>query len=296
MVSRRAALVFNPKSGRQQTAELIPRVLAILETAGFAVEPLPTRGPGDATQRARQAVREQALDVVFALGGDGTVREVAVALLDSEVALGPLPAGTTNVLAKALGIPPQPLAAAAAMVGYNPQRIDVGMAGETLFLMMISGGLDGAVMARQNAALKKRFGKAAVAMTGAREWWRYAAPEIDLRLDGQRDHASFFALCNIPLYGGSFRLAPQADCRDGRLDAVLFRGRGRFATLAFARDLWLGRHLERSDVVSFPFDEAEILGPPGVPLQIDGDVLPVELPLSIGVRRRALKILAPSPT
>jgi diacylglycerol kinase (ATP) len=293
-MSRRAVLVFNPRSGRQRTTGLLPQVLDILRGSGFAVESLPTAGPGDATRLAHQAA-EQGVEVIFALGGDGTLREVAAALLGSEVALGPLPAGTTNVLATALGIPREPLAAAAAMAAYEPQRIDVGMvAGDTPFLMMLSGGIDGAVMARQNAALKKRFGKAAVILTGVRELWRYDLADIELCLDGQRDRASFFALCNIPLYGGAFRLAPEADCRDGRLAAVLFRGRGRLATLSFAHDLWRGRHLERPDVASFPVDKAEILGPTGVPLQIDGDVLPAALPLAISVRRRALKILAPS--
>lgn len=271
----------------------MPQILDILRGDGFTVEPVPTRGPDDATRLARQAVAE-GVEVVFALGGDGTLREVAAALQGSEVALGPLPAGTTNVLAAALGLPREPLPAAAAMAGYEPQKIDVGMAGDTPFLMMLSGGIDGAVMARQNASLKKHFGKAAVALSGARELWRYDLADIELRLDGDRDRASFFALCNIPLYGGTFRLAPGADCRDGRLDAVLFRGRGRLATLSFARDLWRGRHLERADVASFPVDGAEVLGPPGAPLQIDGDVLAAALPLSISVRRRALKILAPS--
>ena len=59
--------------------------------------------------------------------------------------------------------------------------------------------------------------------------------------NGRTRQASFFAVCNLPLYGGRFRLAPAARLDDHHLHLVLFHGRGRAATLAFARDLLLGR-------------------------------------------------------
>ncbi len=287
-------MIYNPRSGRQTSRRLLPQLLAALRQSGFAVTALSTRGPGDATQLAREAAaREPAPAVVFALGGDGTLREVAAGLRGRAVALGPLPAGTANVFAAALGLPKDPLQVARACGGYVPQPVDLGLAGDEPFLMMLSCGLDAFVMARQDARLKKHFGRLAIVWSGLVQLQHYTFPELVLRVDDQTFKATFLALANIPLYGGQFRLAPQADWRDGKLDLVLFRGRGHAAALGFARDLVCGRHLARPDVSTRPITAAELVGPPELVVQIDGDVLPLELPLRITVLPQALWVLAP---
>ncbi len=292
---RRAVLIFNPTSGRQRSRGWLPVVRETLREGGYEVEPLPTRGPADATRLAREAARGGDIEVAFAMGGDGTLREVAAGLLGSAVALGPLPAGTTNVLARTLGLPPRPPAAARALVGCEAREIDVGSAGDEPFLMQLSGGLDAAVMARQNSAAKKRFGKAAVAWTALGQWWRYGYPEIELRVGAETLRVGYFAACNIPHYAGFFRMAPQADLRDGLLDLVLFHGRGRAAILGLARDLALGRHVRRADVEVRRVAELEVVGPPELELQLDGDVPPLAPPVSIRVAARRLRVLAPPP-
>ena len=89
-------------------------------------------------------------------------------------------------------------------------------------------------------------------------------------------------------------MAPDADLSSGRLHLVLFRGRGRAATLGFARDLALGRHLRRADVEHRPVRELEIVAPPEVLVQIDGDVLPGPAPLRISLAGERLWVLAPA--
>lgn len=291
-----AILIYNPKSGRQVARRVLPAVLQTLRAAGFGVEPAATTGPGDATRLAREAVADTAIEVAFAMGGDGTLREVARGLLGSEVALGPLPTGTTNVLSLALGLPRDAEGAARVMATCRRRALDVGIAGDEPFLMQVSAGLDAAVMARQDSDAKKRFGKGAVAWTGLRQWWTYDFPRLELRIDGQLEHVSFFAACNIPFYAGAFRMAPAADPGDGHLDLVFFRGTGRAATLGFARDLGLGRHLKRADVETRPINELELAGPPGQYLvQIDGDVLSGSVPLKISLSEERLWVMAPTP-
>lgn len=272
---------------------LLPKVLLALQERGFAVEALPTEGPGHATELAREALGRPGVEVAFAMGGDGTLRETAAGLIDGPVALGLLPAGTTNVLALALGVPRQPLAAARAAGGFEFRSMDVGFCQGLPFLMMASAGLDAAVMAGQNPALKKRFGRLAVLVSGLRHWWAYDYPGYRIRCRGEAHEAAFFACCNIPQYGGPFRLAPGASPSDGRLDLVLFRGAGRGATLGFARDLVLGRHLARPDVERCQVEEVVVEGEGTVDLQIDGDVRTVDLPVRIGLRAAVLKVLAP---
>ena len=291
---RKAALIFNPKSGGQASGRMLPQVLALLRDSGFDVEAWPTEGPGDATRLGRRAVEHGGIEVAFAMGGDGTLRETAAGILGSEVALGVLPAGTANVLSLALGVPADARRAAQVLKGAAVGEIDVGRIESEPFLMMASGGIDAAVMTHQQAVLKKHFGRAAMATAACVEWWRYPYPQIALRIDGHNEErASFFAVCNIPFYGGRLRLAPAADCRDGFLDLVLFHGRGRAAMLGFARDLMLGRHTRRRDVQTQRVRAVEVLGPAELGVQVDGDVLPLGPPLRIDLHRHRLRVLTP---
>src|SRR5690349_4086155 len=138
---RRIALIDNPKAGQRQHAHLRDAILAALRRGGFDVEDVPTAGPGDATRLAREIAAAGWSDTVLAFGGDGAVREVAEGLLGSEVTLGILPGGTVNLLAQALGLPGDPVAAAAALPSLATRPLDVGLAGESPFLMMVPAGL-----------------------------------------------------------------------------------------------------------------------------------------------------------
>ena len=217
---RSAALIYNPTAGRQRHEQLLDSVLSALRNGGFAVEPVPTGGPGEATRLARASAAE----VVFAFGGDGTVREVAAGLLGTGAALGILPGGTVNVMALALGLPRDPLAAARLAGKLEIQKLDVGLVNKAPFLMMVSAGLDASVLAGLDTRLKHRFGQGAYLWQGLQEWWRYPYHRFEVVADGEPLEASFVAVSNIPYYGGAFALAPGARPHDGRLDLVLFRG------------------------------------------------------------------------
>lgn len=288
---RRAALIYNPASGRRRHALVLDPVLAALGRA-FTVETLPTTAAGDATRLAADLARTGA-GTVFAFGGDGTVREVAAGLLGTGAVLGILPGGTTNVLARALGLPADPVAAAA-QAGELPARpIDVGLCGCCPFLMMVSAGLDAAVLAGVDIGLKGRFGKAAIVSQGFREWWRYGYPPLEVTADGEPLAASFVAVTNIPLYAGAFRLVPHARPDDRQLELLLFSGAGRLPTLFFGFDLLRAVHVRRRDVAVREVREVVLRGPAGVRLQLDGDVCAEPLPVTIRLAPEPLPVLAP---
>ena len=291
---RRAALIYNPKSGRQRHAELLEGVLARLKEGGFEVQLSPTAFAGQATDLARGFAADGAVEVVFAFGGDGTAREVAAGLLGTPVALGVLPGGTANLLALALGLPRDPVRAAAALARARMRAFDVGLAGEHPFLMMVSAGLDATVLAALDVKLKWRFGEAAIAWQGLREWWRYSYPNIEVIADGERLAATFAAVANIPFYAGSFRLAPGARPDDRRLELVLFRGRGRRATLGFVADVLRSAHVRRRDVEVRKVEEVLLGGPAGTAAQVDGDLCEERLPVRVRLAEERLRVLFPS--
>ena len=293
---RRAALIYNPTSGRRKHAQVLDPVLATLRGGGFAVEPAPTSYAGEATVLARNLAAE-GCEVALSFGGDGTAREVAAGLLGTPAALGFLPGGTANVLSHGFGLPNDPLRAAAALCTAPVCDFDVGLAGGLAggpFLMMVSAGLDATILAGLDLRLKRRLGKGAYLWQGAREWWRYGYPALDVTADGKRLTATFAAVANIPYYGGSFRLAPNAQPDNRLFELVLFHGRGRMATLSFAFDLLRGAHVRCRDVTVLRAEEVVLAGPAGAAAQVDGDLCAERLPLTVRLAPERLKVLFPA--
>ena len=309
---RPAVLIYNPTAGRRRQRELLAALVPELARGGFAVEPVATTAPGDATRLAREAAAGGA-EAVFVLGGDGTVREAATGLFGGETPLAILPGGTTNVLAHALGLPRDPLAAARAFAsagaaaaaatgastcvstqgGLPVRRVDVGLCAGEPFLMMASGGFDAFLLERLDPSWKLRLGRLGIALQGLLHLPRYPFADLVLEVDGEPQQASFFAVCNIPFYAGTFELCPPARCDDGCLDLVTFSGRGAAATAAFSLALARGRHLDRPDVAVRRVERVVVHGPADVSLQIDGDPARAALPVVIELSPDALPVLAP---
>ncbi len=292
-MTRRGALLYNPAAGRRRAEWLRDEICAALAAGGWEIEAAPTGSPGGATTLAAELARDGRVEAVFAVGGDGTLREVAAGLLGSEVALAPLPAGTTNVLVRALGVPRDPLAAARALAAGVRRPLAVGICGETPFLMMVSAGLDAAIMGALSGDLKARWGQLAVVAQGLASWRGYGYPQLTARWDGEQGSGSFACVCNIPLYGGSLAMVPTARWDDDALELVLLHSAGRRATLSFAADLVRGRHLARPDVTAVCVGEVELIGPPELPLQVDGDTCRETLPARVRVAKRRLQVLVP---
>jgi diacylglycerol kinase family enzyme len=290
---RRGTLLFNPRAGAHRRKRLAT-IEAALRAGGWRLESLPTTGPDHCRELARAAVGRDE-EALFVLGGDGTLRVVASVLSGSSVALGPLPGGTTNVVAHALGLPSDPVAAALRLAAGEARAFDLGRAGDEVFLMQLSGGLDAAVLARVDPRLKRRVGKGAVVAAGMRELLRYRFPVYRLEVDGRELQVTGFVVANLAEYAGSARIVPSARADDGRLDLLLFHGARRRAAAGFALDLARGRHLRRPDVRVLPCERARVLGPEGAALQVDGDPFRPALPLEVGLAAGALRLLVPLP-
>jgi len=287
----RAVLVFNPRAGQGAGRRAFDRIVAELERA-WELERAPTEGPKHCRALARAAA-ERGDDALFVLGGDGTLRVAATELLGTATALGPLPGGTTNVVAAALGLPADPVAAARALVAGGVREMDAGRAGDGVFLMQVSGGLDARVMAAVDPRWKRRLGKLAVALTGLREWARYRFPPFTLEVDGAPAAATGFVVANLAEYAGRFEIVPGARADDRQLELLLFRGSRRRDAFGFALDLARGRHAARPDVEIRRVERVRLLDPARLELQGDGDPFTAGAPFELRLSRRRLRVLAP---
>ncbi|RKT79272.1 diacylglycerol kinase family enzyme [Terracoccus luteus] len=265
---RRLTVVYNPvKVEDLQGARTV--VADACERHGWEQATwVPTTAEETGEKQAREAV-EAGADCVASYGGDGTVRAVASALVGTQVALGLLPGGTGNLLARNLRLPVESLEEAAlAVVGGRDRRIDVGLlrssedsvptpgAGdapeddEEVFLVMAGLGLDGQIMAGTNEKVKGVLGWPAYVLSAARQLTRRGfsadvaptaagqpsgpTPQGETGGDGTVDHsvarhARTVLVGNCGTLQGGLELMPDARLDDGILDAVVLAPRGVFA-------------------------------------------------------------------
>ncbi len=268
---RSAAVVFNPAAGRGGAPARLARVLEALEGAGFNAGPLPTRAPGDATNRAREAV-DHGAEVVFSLGGDGTLRECAAGLLGSKVPLAFLPTGTINVMALELGVPSRPVAAARSYARAEPRRFGVGMAGETPFLMQASAGVDAFLIASMRSKEKKLLGRLSPIPALLRTLARYRFPVFTVSTSAGSRAVTLAVASNVKRYGGPWKLTPEARSDGETLELFSFAGRGRAAAIGLALSVIVGRQLKLAGSRSERVTRATLQPVPRLPFQVDGDV------------------------
>lgn len=294
MSGRSALLVYNPVAGGGTAERYLRSVRRILQTAGFDLEDAPTREPGHATEIARAAREIASHQALFAVGGDGTQREVAAGLLGGDLPLAILSAGTTNVLALALDLPRNPIEAATAFGGSTERRqMSVGLCNGQPFLMMASCGIDAEALAATTSQNKQRWGQAAVLKSALTCLMRYGFPAMRVNTAGTTTTPSFIVAANIPWYGGPFEMAPAADPFRNNLELVEWHGKDRGAFLTFLLDVGVASHLRRDDASARTVDSLTIESDGRFCYQLDGDAFWTEEPLHIEMSSQRLPLLLP---
>ncbi len=274
-----AAIIVNPtKVGN--IASTRRRISTVCRTHGWA-EPLwfETTPEDSGAGPTRQALATD-VDLICALGGDGTVRAVAGEMVHTGRAMGLLPAGTGNLLARNLGIPVTGLedAVTLALTGNN-RVIDVGRMSfigtkpspDSLFLVMAGVGIDAAMMAETPERLKAAMGWMAYALSGVRH---IQSPRSRARITAdngpeitRRVHTVLIGNCG--LLAGGIVLLPDARVDDGWLDAVTLSPKGLTGWVSMAAGVLCGRGHDRIQLQQLRSVKVEVDFP--IPAQIDGD-------------------------
>jgi len=222
----RAAVIINPLSGHGRHETQIHAHIAlardVLGRHGIDAVVRPTTAAGDARQFARDAAAD-GCDLVIAWGGDGTVNEVASALLDTGVTLAIVPAGSGNGLALDLGIPFAPAFALELAATGPTMVIDAGQVNDCPFFNIAGVGVDAVVAARFAERGLRRRGFTAYAQLSTLELLRYRAQTYTLTLDDDTfdQRAMLVAIANGRQYGNRLFIAPGAKLDDGLLEVVV---------------------------------------------------------------------------
>lgn len=300
----RALLVFNPNA--TTTDARVRDVIEAALSSAVDLEVLPTKQRGHATHLVAGALHE-GVDAVFALGGDGTANEVLQALAGSDVLLGIVPGGSTNVFARALGLPNDPVRATGLMLealrAGRSRTITLGRAGDRYFGFNAGFGFDAAVIrnVEQHAAAKRWLRQGAFVWSVVSEWFDGSgrdAPATTLTLpDGTTDGPlaiSMVANTDPYTYLGvrPMRVHPDATF-DGGLDLLTVRSpsTARLVTIVAGtfRD---GAHL-RQDGIRYHRNLGgfTLSAPSPQPLMVDGDYAGEHAAVTFAAVPRALRVL-----
>jgi YegS/Rv2252/BmrU family lipid kinase len=283
--------IVNPRAGTRAD-----RALAALETPPAALRGLELRlseRPGQARELAREAA-QAGCDAVLAVGGDGTANEVAWGLLGSPTALGLVPAGSGNGLARTLGIPLVPRRALQALSDAATRRMDVGFVNGRPFLNVAGAGFDAAVGAafHERALAGARRGVLGYVLAGIGIAFRYRPPSLALEAGSAPPRgALLFSFSNGPQYGGGAVIAPGARLDDGLLDVVRIEDAPRLPLLLQAPRLFLGgierlAAYSRHATASFVLTSSEPFG-----YHRDGEPEPPVTRLEVRLEPKALRVL-----
>ena len=258
-----------------------------------------TEGPGHATELARAAAASGA-ELVISVGGDGTANEVARGLIGSASALGIVPAGSGNGLARALRIPLRPGPALDALETGVRRRIDVGLLNGQPFLNVAGIGFD-AVVSRAFHDSGRRGGRRGLlgyVRLGLREMLRYHAPRLVIETDGERLEARPFVLtiANGPQYGSGAVINPGGRLDDGQLELVILDDGPLLGILAASPRLFLGGLDRLAGYRRLRVERAIVTAEDKLALHRDGDPASETERVEVSLEPLALTIVTPAAT
>lgn len=290
---KKALLIVNPKAGvKKHKAQIAESVRAALEGDGIELTIISSHVPGDIGGMISDYV-SSGCGMVIVAGGDGTVNEAASALWNSGVALGIIPIGSGNGLARSLDIPQSPAEAIATIGAGRKVCIDRGVANGKPFYCTLGMGLDALVS--QRFSQEKRRGRTTYIKDTLLEYLTFIPEKYELLFGGKRvvSEATVLAVCNSPQYGNNAYIAPRADMTDGLLDVTIVRPGNIFTDTLAGIELFTRRLDNNILVESFRVGELTIKRTAPEVAQIDGEVVTLPAEIEVRCEKGGLEVFVP---
>ena len=223
MEEKRCLLIINPVSGTSSKEQVASATAEAISAAGMRLDTVYTRHAGHATELAATAAA-QGTYAVIAAGGDGTVNETARALCGTDTALGIIPMGSGNGLARHLGIPVDVDRSLRVIAERNIINADYGTANDKPFFCTFGVGFDAAVSER--FARQKRRGVMMYLKSAIDEYIKFNPEEYVIEANGRvlTERAFLVVCCNASQYGNNTFIAPRASITDHPALDIITRG------------------------------------------------------------------------
>lgn len=293
MAGKSFLLIVNPASGTISKHKIIPHIYKKMKHMGFDFETTFTRAPGHACELAKEAA-EAGLYGVIACGGDGTVNEIATGLAGTETALGIIPSGSGNGLARHIGVPMDFDRSLKIIAEDNIVAADYGTANGKPFFCTFGVGFDAAVSER--CAREHRRGILMYLKNTINEYLKFSPEEYTIEVNGNvlTERALLVVCCNASQYGNNAFIAPSASITDGQLDITIVHAGNFFTQAAAGVDMLTGLIRKNAfvDVIRTP--RAVITRSRSGAAHIDGDSLRMPAQIDVCCHPGKLRIFAPT--
>ena len=267
-------MIVNPVSGAGYASSVGEKAGALLSKLNVGYSLLVTQRVGHATELARQAA-QRGDSTVIAVGGDGTVNEVAAGLIGTETALGILPAGNGNDFAKALGIPKFWEDALNYLLQHKPRRVDTGLANDRFFINICGTGFDVMVLENMLKAKEHVHGKLPYLYGIFVTLTRFKP--IPMRITTAEGETidkvcSHFSIANGQYFGSGIRIMPRSKVDDGVFDILVIDKLSRWRIFLSLPALLKGTIINKAFSKHYRTAGCT-LHAPGMHLNLDGEIV-----------------------
>lgn len=300
---RNVLVIANPTSGRGRGARTAHEVAARLRARGTDVVLRFTEHRGDGEGIAAAALGDSAHrpNVVVACGGDGTIQEIANALVSSKDRTGQTPppmalapSGRCNDFARVLGIRPRVDSIVAAIVDGTPRAVDLGRANGRHFCTVATAGIDAEVTEFVDRMRMPLTRTPAYVYGALRVLARFKPHRVRIEGEFGRIECPIFiaSTANTSSYGGAIPIAPSADPTDGLLDVCVIRYMSRLKALAMIPRVLRGRHASHPQVTMVRTRRYTLESDSPLQLWADGEPI-AKTPTTIEIAPAAITVYTP---
>lgn len=291
-MKKRITFIINPISGGIQKQGIPQLIEQHLNHQQYSAEIKFTTCAEDTFLFAREAVKKET-DVVVAVGGDGTINQVAKELTGSRTTLGIVPQGSGNGFARHLQIPLHPLQAITMLNTAKSVVIDTGTINDEPFVNVCGAGFDAHVAWKFATAPKRGF--FSYAKITLNEFRKYALRDYIITIDGKSIERSAFLVCcsNGSQYGNNAYITPGADMQDGLLDIAILHEVNLSNMPAIAWEMFTQRFRQSKYVEMLRGQQIQITRAAAEVVNIDGEPYHMAKDLTIAVKPASLRVLTP---
>ncbi len=284
--------IINPISGVGSKRKIPKMIEEVCRKGDCRLEIKFTEYAGHASELTKEALAGGA-NCIIAVGGDGTVNEIARAMIYSDAVLGIIPKGSGNGLARELHIPMDAKRALDLIVNGYVTTIDGCKANDRIFFCTCGVGFDAAVS--QKFANEKHRGSLTYIKSTIEEYLSYKPEPYELLVDNQtiKEKAFLVACANASQYGNNAFIAPQADVHDGQLDVTILSPFTPLDIAPLAIQLFTRQIDRNSKIKTMKGRQVTIIRQePGI-MHLDGEPVMADSRIDISILPRALNVLTP---
>jgi len=292
-IKKRILFIINPISGSRRRRNHVQLINDNVDRDKYDINIALTKYAGHAIEISRQAVQDE-YDVIVAVGGDGTVNEVASQMINSNSTLGIIPGGSGNGLARHLNIPLMTLRAINLLNKGVVTKIDTATVNDRPFISIAGVGFD-ALVAKKFAEGSRR-GFLTYFRIAANEFLTYKPKKYTLSFDDGlyiKRRAFFISFANSNQFGYNAKIAPNAMLNDGKIDICIAQKPNVFQTPVVA-NLLLLKLIDKSPLMDIiPTTGVAIKRKKNKVVNIDGEPVKLDKELVVKVIPSSLKVIIP---